>query len=63
MPTRMGKLCDWAKMGGSYVIADFVCPTQETRAAFGADFVIWVDRIMEGRYEDTNKMFEKTYEL
>jgi len=57
--TRMGKLCDWAKLGGSYVIADFVCPTKETRDAFGADFTIWVDRIMEGRYEDTNKMFER----
>jgi shikimate kinase/phosphopantetheine adenylyltransferase len=57
--TRMGKLCDWAKLGGGYVIADFVCPTQETRQAFGADFTIWVDRIMEGRYEDTNKMFER----
>ena len=57
--TRMGKLCDWAKMGGNYVIADFVCPTQETRQAFGADFTVWVDRIQEGRYEDTNKMFEK----
>ena len=56
---RMGKLCDWAKMGGSYVIADFVCPTQETRQAFNADFTIWVDRIQEGSYEDTNKMFEK----
>ena len=56
---RMGKLCDWAKLGGGYAIADFVCPTQETREAFNADFVIWVDRIMEGRYEDTNKMFEK----
>ena len=56
---RMGKLCDWAKMGGSYVIADFVCPTKETREAFNADFVVWVDRIMEGRYEDTNKMFQR----
>lgn len=56
---RMGKLCDWAKLGGGYVIADFVCPTQETRQAFNADFVVWVDRIMEGRYEDTNKMFER----
>ena len=55
----MGKLCDWAKLGGGYVIADFVCPTQETRQAFNADFVVWVDRIMEGRYEDTNKMFER----
>ena len=57
--TRMGKLCDWAKIGGSYVIADFVCPTKETREAFNPDFTIWVDRIQEGRYEDTNKMFQK----
>lgn len=56
---RMGKLCDWAKLGGSYVIADFVCPTKEAREAFNPDFVIWVDRIQEGRYADTNKMFEK----
>ena len=57
--TRMGKLCDWAKLGGNFVIADFICPTQETRQAFNADFVVWVDRIQEGRYEDTNKLFEK----
>jgi len=57
--TRMGKLCDWAKLGGSYVIADFVCPTKETREAFNPDFVVWVNRIEEGRYADTNKMFEK----
>lgn len=56
---RMGQLCKWATIGGNYAVADFVCPTQETRKAFDADFVIWVDRIMEGRYEDTNKMFER----
>ena len=59
---RMGKLADWAKLGGGYVISDFVCPTQEAREAFNADFIIWVDRIQEGRYEDTNKMFEKPLE-
>ena len=57
--SRIGKLCKWASMNGGYSVADFVCPTQETRVAFDADFVIWVDRIMEGRYEDTNKMFER----
>lgn len=57
--TRMGKLCDWAKLGGNYVIADFICPTQETRKAFNAEFTVWVDRIIEGRYEDTNKLFER----
>lgn len=54
---RMGVLCDIASRYGSHVIADFVCPTPETREAFNADFVVWVDRIKEGRFEDTNKLF------
>ena len=54
---RMGKLADWAKLGGGYVVSDFVCPTEEAREAFNPDYVIWVDRIKEGRYADTNKMF------
>ena len=56
---RMGKLCKWASMNGGYAVADFICPTKETRIAFDADFIIWVDRIKDGRYEDTNKMFEE----
>jgi hypothetical protein len=57
---RMGWLCDIVAGCGNYVIADFVCPTNATRAAFGAGdaFVIWVDRIKEGRFADTNRMFE-----
>ena len=55
---RMGKLADWSSLSGNYVICDFCCPTQETRDAFDPDYVIWVDRIKEGRYEDTNKLFE-----
>lgn len=54
---RMGVLCDIATRYGAVVIADFVCPTPETRAAFKPDFVVWVDRIKEGRFEDTNKLF------
>lgn len=54
---RMGVLCDIASRHGAHVIADLVCPTPETRAAFGADFTIWVDRIKESRFDDTNKMF------
>ena len=38
-------------------ISDFVCPTPETRKAFDPDFIVWVDRIKEGRFEDTNKLF------
>ncbi len=54
---RMGVLCDIAGRQGAHVIADFVCPTEETREAFNADFVIWVDRIKTSRYNDTNSLF------
>jgi hypothetical protein len=41
------------------VIVDFVCPTEETRKAFGdADVIVWVDTIKQGRFEDTNKLWE-----
>ena len=42
-----------------YGVADFICPTPEARELFPADFVIWVDTIKEGRFDDTNKMFIK----
>ena len=40
------------------VVADFVCPTEQTRKQFNADYTVWMDTIKEGRFEDTNKMFE-----
>ena len=43
---------------GRYGIADFVCPTQALRDEFRGDYVIWMNTIKEGRFEDTNKMFE-----
>jgi len=54
---RMGWMCDRVVEAGGTVIADFICPTADTRAAFGDAFTIWVDRIAEGRFEDTNRMF------
>ncbi len=54
---RMGWMCDRVAETGGTVIADFVCPTPDTRAAFGDAFVIWMDRIQIGRFEDTNRMF------
>ena len=54
---RMGWMCDRVVEAGGTVIADFICPTAETRAAFGDAFTIWVDRIEAGRFEDTNRMF------
>ena len=54
---RMGWMCDRVVEAGGTVIADFICPTTETREAFGQAFIIWVDRIQAGRFEDTNQMF------
>jgi adenylylsulfate kinase len=54
---RMGWLCDCVVRAGHSAIADFICPTPETRAAFGEAFTVFVDRIPEGRFEDTNRLF------
>src|SRR5215831_20690430 len=54
---RMGWICDRVVEAGGTAIADFICPTPETRAAFGPAFTIFVDRIDAGRFDDTNKMF------
>jgi adenylylsulfate kinase len=52
---RMSELSKAAK--SDFVICDFVCPTEELRAAYAADIVIWMDTIRAGRYEDTNQLF------
>ena len=55
---RMKTLAEDALDKNRNIIADFVCPTEKTREDFNADYVIWMDTIKEGRFEDTNKMFE-----
>jgi len=57
---RMGEMARLiAKQGVAPVVVDFICPTEETREAFGpADLIIWVDRLKEGRFEDTNKLWK-----
>ncbi len=61
--TRQAKrMADFAlklKSEGNYVIADFICPTPEARRLFPADYIIWVDTIKKGRFDDTNQMFVK----
>ena len=47
------------KIQGLNVVADFVCPTPAARELFPADYIIWMDTIKEGRFDDTNKMFVK----
>ena len=47
------------KSEGNNVIADFICPTPAARSLFPADYIVWVDTIQKGRFEDTNQMFVK----
>jgi adenylylsulfate kinase len=56
---RMADFALKLKNEGNFVVADFVCPTPEARALFPADFIVWVDTITEGRFDDTNKLFVK----
>lgn len=52
---RMRELAD--SFFNDFVIADFVAPLPEMRHNFKADWVVWMDTIDQGRFEDTNKMF------
>ena len=56
---RMASLALKLKDQNNYVVADFICTTPEARNLFPADYIIWVDTIREGRFDDTNKMFVK----
>ena len=56
---RMKTFADFEKSHGRLVVCDFVCPTINTRQMFNADFTVWMDTIKEGRFEDTNKLFER----
>jgi len=56
---RMKAFADFESKQGRTVICDFICPTKETRKNFSPDIVIWLDTIKEGRYEDTNLLFEE----
>lgn len=59
---RMKELMDEAADDGFDVVCDFVCPRREYQEIFAEDedvFIVWVDTIDEGRFEDTNKIFEE----
>ena len=60
---RMADFALKLKSEGNFVVADFICPTPAARELFPADFIIWVDTINEGRFEDTNQMFVKPEKL
>ena len=56
---RMAKFAEKLKQDGHHVVADFICPTPEARKLFNPDYIVWVDTITKGRFEDTNEMFVK----
>jgi len=56
---RMADFAEKYKQEGHYVVADFICPTPKARELFDADFIVWVDTIKKGKYDDTNAMFVK----
>ena len=55
---RMRYLSDGVVKAGKIAVADFIAPTAEARQAFDADFTVWMDTIKQGRFEDTNKVYE-----
>ena len=56
---RMKTFANFEKNNNRYVICDFVCPTRTTQENFDPDITIWMNTIKEGRFEDTNKLFEE----
>lgn len=63
---RLGEMSRMLSGQGLDVVVDFICPTQTTRDSFGnPDILIWMDTIAEGRFEDTNKLWEvpKAYDF
>ena len=56
---RMKHLADGVVMAGKIAVADFVCPTEAARQEFNPDYTVWMDTIKEGRFEDTNRIFEQ----
>ena len=54
---RMWTLAEEAVDRNRVVVADFICPNEETRQQFKADYTVWMDTIKESKFEDTNKMF------
>ena len=54
---RMKFLADGIVKAGKIAVADFIAPTPKAREEFGADYVVWMDTIKKGRFEDTNAMY------
>ena len=61
---RLGEMARMLSGQGVIVVVDFICPTLDARTAFGKpNILVWMDTITEGRFEDTNKLWEKPTEF
>ena len=56
---RMADLAEKYKIERCYVVCEFLCLTPKVSNLFIADFIVWVDTIKKGKYDDTNAMFVK----
>ena len=58
---RVADIAEKFKKEGNYeyLVADYICPTPQTRKLFNPDYIVWINTIKEGRFDDTNKMFVK----
>jgi len=65
---RMRHIADGVVMAGRIAVADFVCPTSAARAAFAADYTVFMDTLKVSKstkeaapgttFADTDRMFE-----
>ena len=56
---RMKRFSDYIYLEKISPLADFVCPLDETRKILKPDIIIWMDTEKKGRFENTNKIFQK----
>ena len=45
----------------THCVVDFICPFNKSRNDY--DITVWMNTIKEGRFEDTNKIFEKPHKF
>ena len=57
--SESGRMRQAWRMSQQWGILDFVCPLQDFREMLQPDYSIFMDTISKGRFEDTNKVFER----
>lgn len=55
---RMAAKAQIVKDLGIVAVCDFVCPTEYLREVFNADIMVHMDTLEQGRFDDTNNLFE-----